>query len=111
MGKFDKTDQQFAAEAFKRRFPLEKAWSDAAREASAEARHGKGQSKDDVQAHDKPLAAAGLKSYRLKGPYGYVMIGAKDHDDAMREAARSTASPKRENLEMWDTGDKKYKPV
>jgi hypothetical protein len=35
-----------------------------------------------------PLAAKGLKSYRYKGRYGYIMIGAKDDNDAIREAAR-----------------------
>ena len=49
--KLDKTDQQFAAEAFKRRFPLEKAWSDAAREASVETRasNAKGKQKGPHQ--------------------------------------------------------------
>jgi hypothetical protein len=29
--------------------------------------------------HDKPLAASGLTSYRLRGRYGWIMIGATDH--------------------------------
>ena len=41
-------------------------------------------------------------SYRLRGPYGWIMIGAACHGDAMREAARSTRDPKPENLEVWD---------
>lgn len=49
-----------------------------------------------------PLAAAPLISYRLRGPYGWIMIGATCHADAMREAARSTRDPKPENLEVWD---------
>lgn len=61
--------------------------------------------------HDKPLAAEGLKSYRLKGPYGHVMIGAKDHGDAMREAARSTAKPDRSKLEMYDHDAGEYRPA
>jgi hypothetical protein len=52
--------------------------------------------------HNKPLAAQGLTSYRLRGRYGWVMIGAKDHVDAMRQAARSTPSPKIEYLQIWD---------
>jgi hypothetical protein len=28
--------------------------------------------------HNKPLAAAGLTSYRYKGRYGWIMIGARD---------------------------------
>lgn len=58
---------------------------------------------------DKPLAAPGLTSYRLKGPFGWIMIGAKDHDDAMREAARATAKPDRSKLEMWNGTE--YVPV
>lgn len=34
--------------------------------------------------HDKPLAAQGFTSYRCKTPYGFIMIGATDTDDAMR---------------------------
>lgn len=52
---------------------------------------------------DRPMAAPGLSSYRLRSPYGsYIMIGARDHDDAMREAARSTPNPDRAALEIWD---------
>ena len=52
--------------------------------------------------HDRPLAAHGLTSYRLKGPYGWIMIGARNHQEAMSEAARSTAAPKAEALQVWD---------
>lgn len=51
---------------------------------------------------DKPLAAKGLNSYRCKGSYGWCMIGAKDHEDAMNEAKRSIKNPKREDLQVWD---------
>jgi hypothetical protein len=51
---------------------------------------------------NRPCAAEGLTSYRLKGHYGWTMIGAKDHADAMREASRSTDSPKIEALEVWN---------
>lgn len=51
---------------------------------------------------DRPLAARGLTSYRLRGRYGYIMIGAHDHEDAMREAARSTPNPDRDALEIWN---------
>lgn len=57
---------------------------------------------DDRQLWDRPLADPGLVSYRLLGRYGYIMIGARDHEDAMREAARSTPDPKRSDLEIWD---------
>lgn len=55
---------------------------------------------------NKPLAAKGLTSYRSKSPLGYIMIGAKDHDDAHREAKRSYDGAKREDLEIWN--GKKY---
>ena len=58
--------------------------------------------------HDKPLAAPGLISYRYRnGAYGWIMIGAKNHSDAMREAGRSITftdenRPQLANLQMWD---------
>jgi hypothetical protein len=56
------------------------------------------------------LAVKGLISYRCKSPYGgWIMIGAKDHDDAMREARRSNEKARREDLEMWD--GEQYVPV
>jgi hypothetical protein len=53
--------------------------------------------------HNKPMAIKGLKSYRYRGRYGYIMIGASDTQDALREAARSTDSEITiNNLEAWD---------
>jgi hypothetical protein len=58
---------------------------------------------------DKPMAAKGLKSYRYKGRYGHIMIGAKDHNDALNEAKRSTSgNTSMDNLEIWDDKEKKY---
>lgn len=52
---------------------------------------------------DRPLAAAGLTSYRYKGRYGWIMVGATDHEDALREAARSTDdSTVMANLQVWN---------
>jgi len=51
---------------------------------------------------DKPLAAPGLTSYRCKGRFGWVMIGAKDREDALEEARRSSDFVKPETLEVWD---------
>ena len=53
---------------------------------------------------NRPLAAPGLTSYRYRGRYGWVMIGATDTNDALREAARSIAptKPTIDNLERWD---------
>lgn len=51
---------------------------------------------------DRPLAAPGLISYRYKGRYGWIMIGARDEADALREVARSTRDPiTRDRLEIW----------
>ena len=52
--------------------------------------------------HNKPLAAPGLTSYRCKSRYGWIMIGAKDTDDAMREALRSWQGAKRADLQVWN---------
>ena len=64
-----------------------------------------------ISLHDKPLAAHGLTSYRYPGRYGFIMIGAKDDGDALREAQRSltwdTATP--DNLERWNGSQ--YRPV
>lgn len=55
---------------------------------------------------DKPLAAHGLTSYRYKGAYGWIMIGAVDHADALSEAARSFSDrrliPSMDRLQVWD---------
>jgi hypothetical protein len=63
--------------------------------------------------HEKPLADKGLTSYRLKGPYGWIMIGAKDREEAMSEAARSTSHPLRKDLEVWkgSKSDGRYVPA
>lgn len=51
--------------------------------------------------HDKPCAGPGLWSYRYRGRYGWIMIGAKDDREAMREAARSTSTVAYEFLDRW----------
>ncbi len=58
----------------------------------------------EIKTEDKPLAMAGLISYRYKGRYGFIMIGAKDHDDALNEANRSLSAGKAtiDNLEIWN---------
>ena len=71
-------------------------------------RSGAGGTLDD-DIHNRPLAASGLTSYRIKGPYGYIMIGARSTQEAMREAARSTRAPRREDLEVW--GGDRYVPA
>jgi hypothetical protein len=51
---------------------------------------------------NKPLAAEGFTSYRCKSSYGWIMIGARDNEDAMREALRSCDKAKREDLQIWN---------
>jgi len=49
-----------------------------------------------------PLAAGGLKSYRHPSVFGWVMIGATDDADALREAARSVDGPSMMQLQKWN---------
>jgi len=59
---------------------------------------------------NKPLADVGLKSYRYAGVYGWVMIGAKDDNDALNEAKRSTGClVENRKLQYWN--GIKYCPV
>ena len=59
---------------------------------------------------DKPMAAHGLTSYRYKGRYGWIMIGAKDDNDALNEAQRSTSDKvTMNNLQIWNGTN--YQPV
>ncbi|MFK3857809.1 hypothetical protein [Agrobacterium pusense] len=68
-----------------------------------------------MQNCDKPMAAPGLISYRYRGPFGWIMIGAKNHSDAFREAGRSLSfndtdnRPQLANLQMW--GGEKYADI
>jgi hypothetical protein len=58
----------------------------------------------DRPVHDKPLAAAGLTSYRCRGRYGWIMIGAHNRHEAWSEAQRSSDAADRNTLQVW-TGD------
>lgn len=51
-------------------------------------------------AEDRPCAAPGLTSYRARGPFGFIMIGAVSVADAWREARRSTDNPT--DLQVWN---------
>ena len=42
---------------------------------------------------DRPLAGPGLTSYRYRSRFGWIMIGAKDDADALKQAAQSTDEP------------------
>ena len=59
---------------------------------------------------DKPLAAEGLQSYRYKGRYGWIMIGANDTTGALSEAQRSLSTDTAiiDNLEQWDEETNRY---
>lgn len=59
---------------------------------------------------DLPLAAPGLISYRYKGTYGWIMIGALSHDDALAQARRSTSADTAiERLQVWCESSHAYK--
>ena len=59
--------------------------------------------------YNRPLSANGLTSYRYKGPYGWIMIGAHDTEGALTEAARSTdAKIECANLQIYDYEKGKY---
>ena len=62
---------------------------------------------------DRPCAAAGLVSYRYNGPFGFIMIGAKNIGDAMNEANRSLTGARAvmEHLEIWNTEKGIYENV
>lgn len=55
---------------------------------------------------DKPLASPGLTSYRYRGRYGFIMIGARSHSEALSEALRSLSdtrqAPTLDNLQVWN---------
>ena len=50
----------------------------------------------------RPLAAEGYESYRCKGGYGWIMIGANSDDEALSEARRSIANPTLADIDRWD---------
>lgn len=58
---------------------------------------------------DRPLACAPFTSYRCRGRYGWIMIGAMDTAGAFKEALRSSAEAERASLEVWD--GRAYVPV
>lgn len=51
---------------------------------------------------ERPCAAPGLKSYRCRSLYGWIMIGARDVLDALREARRTNQKARPEDLQEWD---------
>lgn len=56
-----------------------------------------------MNVHDLPLASEGLTSYRYRGRFGWIMIGAIDVFVALREASRSTDDPVTiDRLQVWN---------
>lgn len=52
---------------------------------------------------DISLAASGLISYRYPGRYSWIMIGARDIEEALTEAARSTSEAiDRAKMQVWN---------
>lgn len=60
-----------------------------------------------------PLAAKGLTSYRYNnGVFGWIMIGATDHLDALVQARRSTGKVgEPHNLQVWSIEALEYVPA
>lgn len=52
---------------------------------------------------DAPMAIKGLISYRYRGLFGWVMIGAKDDADALVQAKRSLCGGRAvlDKLQVW----------
>lgn len=63
--------------------------------------------------YNRPCAGHGLTSYRYRGRYGWVMLGAANEHDALKQALRSVSSESvsRNNLEVWDILTGSYIPV
>jgi hypothetical protein len=56
-----------------------------------------------IATHNKPCASPNLHSFRYRGRYGWIMIGAHDALDALREASRSTGgSVSIKSLQEWN---------
>ena len=56
-----------------------------------------------IATQNKPCASPNLQSFRYRGRYGWIMIGAHDVLDALREAARSTGgNVSIQSLQQWN---------
>jgi len=51
---------------------------------------------------ERPCAAHGLISYRCRGRYDWVWIGATDHVDALKQARRSCEVAQESDLQIWN---------
>ena len=60
---------------------------------------------------NKPLAVSPFISYRYKGRYGWIMIGAMNDSEALREAERSFSNggyAERRYLQKWNEEMQNY---
>lgn len=58
---------------------------------------------DETPLTERPLAAPGLISYRALGTYGWIMIGARNDQDALIDGQRSTHKQLTlADLQVWD---------
>lgn len=56
-----------------------------------------------VEFYNRPMAIAGLTSYRYASRYGWIMIGARDNAEALCEASRSAGEPlELSRLQIWN---------
>lgn len=63
---------------------------------------------------DMPCADEGFDSYRYAGRFGFIMIGANSHKEALRKAARGFGeggTATLDKLEKWDGESNSYVPV
>jgi len=61
---------------------------------------------------DRPCAASPLISYRAMGSFGWIMIGAWDNQDALREGQRSTNKQLTlADVQVWNAEQGRYIPV
>lgn len=58
-----------------------------------------------LDACNMPCAAKGFISYRCRPPYGWIMIGALDTQDAINEAKRSSSHAVIDTLERWNNNE------
>lgn len=60
----------------------------------------------EIPVYESPCAMPGLTSFRYRGAYGWVMIGAKNIEDALKEASRSIGKEADvDNLQVYFYGE------
>lgn len=82
--------------------PHDEACRFVAKQSDGSKRHGVRFALVDPFPHEVDHACEPYTSYRLRSAYGWILVGAMNVDDAMRQAARSTDHPNRASLEVWN---------